>query len=232
MRKASRLFEIIQVLRSAKAPITAAQISERLEVGVRSVYRDIAALQAMRVPIEGERGIGYVLRRGFDLPPLMFTHEEAEAIVLGMALVERTGDRKLARAAVGVLAKVSGAVSAPVRRTMASGALLAWGRSAPSPVDFDFEVVRRAIRDEEKLHIEYRDAQDRISTRIVRPLALAYYADVVVLVAWCELRQAIRDFRVDRVIGCVATGAHFTDEGDRLRSMWAAGFAADRARSS
>ncbi|TIU04531.1 MAG: HTH domain-containing protein, partial [Mesorhizobium sp.] len=99
MRKASRLFEIIQILRLAKKPVTAATIAEQLEVTVRSVYRDIAALQAMRVPIEGGRGIGYILRPGFDLPPLMFSIEEMEAIVLSLALLERTGDDELKQAA-------------------------------------------------------------------------------------------------------------------------------------
>src|ERR1700712_2731159 len=104
MRKASRLFEIIQILRLAKRPVTAADIADKLEVTVRSVYRDIVALQAMRVPIEGERGIGYVLRPGFDLPPLMFSIEEMEAIVLALALLERTGDAELRLAAKQVSA--------------------------------------------------------------------------------------------------------------------------------
>ncbi|WP_198148002.1 helix-turn-helix transcriptional regulator [Elstera litoralis] len=99
MRKAARLFEIIQILKLAKAPVTGAQIAARLEVTLRSIYRDIAALQAMRVPIEGERGIGYILRPGFDLPPLMFTIEETEAVVLGMALIDRTADAALKQAA-------------------------------------------------------------------------------------------------------------------------------------
>src|SRR5689334_2534595 len=98
MRKAARLFEIIQILRLARKPVTAAAIAEALEVTMRSIYRDIAALQAMRVPIEGERGIGYVLRSGFDLPPLMFSIEETEAVMLGLALIERAGDPELTQA--------------------------------------------------------------------------------------------------------------------------------------
>jgi predicted DNA-binding transcriptional regulator YafY len=128
MRKASRLFEIIQLLRLAKRPVTAAVMAEALEVTVRSIYRDIAALQAMRVPIEGGRGIGYILRPGFDLPPLMFSIEEMEAIVLSLALVERTGDAALKQAARRVNQKIAGAVPLPLRQAMEGKALYAWGQ--------------------------------------------------------------------------------------------------------
>ncbi|MDH4440696.1 MAG: HTH domain-containing protein, partial [Rhizobium sp.] len=118
MRKASRLFEIIQILRLAGHPITAQQMADRLEVSERSIYRDIAALQAMRVPIEGERGIGYILRPGFHLPPLMFSVEETEAIVLGMALNKRTGDRDLGEASTRVLDKIAAALPTPLRQAL------------------------------------------------------------------------------------------------------------------
>ena len=120
MRKASRLFEIIQILRLATRPVTAATIAGTLEVTVRSIYRDIAALQGMRVPIEGGRGIGYIMRPGFDLPPLMFSIEETEAIVLSLALLERTGDDELKEAARRVNQKIAGAIPAPLRQTLHS----------------------------------------------------------------------------------------------------------------
>src|ERR1051325_3456498 len=123
MRKASRLFEIIQILRLARLPVTAAEIAARLEVTVRSIYRDIAALQAMRVPVEGERGIGYILRPGFDLPPLMFSIEETDAIVLPLALLDRTGDMELKAAAGRVAEKTAGAVPPPLRQTLSARAL-------------------------------------------------------------------------------------------------------------
>src|SRR5580704_2940472 len=123
MRKASRLFEIIQILRLAKRPITSAEIAERLEVTQRSIYRDIAALQAMRVPIAGGRGIGYILRPGFNLPPLMFSIEETEAIVLALALLDRTGDAGLKQAAKRVNQKIAAAMSPPLRQTMDANAL-------------------------------------------------------------------------------------------------------------
>jgi len=224
MRKASRLFEIIQILRIARRPVTAAAIAQRLEVTVRSIYRDIAALQAMRVPIDGERGIGYILRPGFDLPPLMFTIEETEALVIGLALIERTGDKELTQAAKKVAGKIAAAVPPPLRQLISSRSLHAWGPIAPAPQNIDFTMIRRAIRDEEKLDIDYRDEQGRITRRIIRPLALIYYLDAAVIVGWCELREAIRNFRLDRTQSCRETGLHFRNEGDALRNVWISGW--------
>ncbi|MXN51327.1 HTH domain-containing protein [Shinella sp. AETb1-6] len=225
MRKASRLFEIIQILRLARLPVTAAEIAARLEVTVRSIYRDIAALQAMRVPVEGERGIGYILRPGFDLPPLMFSIEETEAIVLALALLERTGDTELKAAAGRVADKIAGAVPPPLRHTLSARALHAWGSVPRQPEGIDLATVRRAIRDEEKLSIDYRDEYARATERIIRPIALIYYSETANIVAWCELRQAIRNFRADRVKACERTGAYFRSEGDGLRQLWIAGWA-------
>lgn len=224
MRKASRLFEIIQILRLAKAPVTAARMAASLEVTQRSIYRDIAALQAMRVPIEGERGLGYILRPGFHLPPLMFTAEETEAIVLGMALIGRTADLELRKASEQVISKIAAAVPAPMRQALSSRALHAWGTVAQVPGAIDFSMIRRAIRDEEKLSLDYRDEHGQATTRTIRPLALIYYSEVAVIVGWCELRQAIRNFRADRVAGCSPKAEHFKNDGDRLRGLWIAGW--------
>nr|WP_298100000.1 YafY family protein [uncultured Shinella sp.] len=224
MRKASRLFEIIQILRLARLPVTAAEIAARLEVTVRSIYRDIVALQAMRVPVEGERGIGYILRPGFDLPPLMFSIEETEAIVLALALLERTGDTELKAAAGRVADKIAGAVPPPLRQTLSARALHAWGSVPRQPEGIDLATVRRAIRDEEKLLIDYRDEYARATERTIRPIALIYYSETANIVAWCELRQAIRNFRADRVEACERTEAHFRGEGDGLRQVWIAGW--------
>jgi predicted DNA-binding transcriptional regulator YafY len=225
MRKASRLFEIIQILRLARHPVTAAEIAARLEVTVRSIYRDIAALQAMRVPVEGERGIGYILRPGFDLPPLMFSIEETEAVVLALALLERTGDADLRAAAKRVGDKIAGAVPPPLRQTFSARALHAWGAAPAQPEGIDLATVRRAIRDEEKLRIDYRDEHGRATGRTIRPVALIYYAQTANIVAWCDLRAAIRNFRADRVEACVVTGTHFRGEGDGLRQVWISGWA-------
>jgi len=224
MRKASRLFEIIQILRLARKPVTAAEIAAQLEVTVRSIYRDIAALQAMRVPIEGGRGIGYILRPGFTLPPLMLSIEETEAIVLALALLERTGDTELRQAAKQVNRKIAAVVPAPLAGTFSANALHAWGSVAPVPDALDLAMVRRAIRDEQKLALDYRDEYARATERTIRPLALIYYSQTANIVAWCELRQAIRNFRADRVEHCELADSFFRGEGEMLRQLWVQGW--------
>ncbi len=224
MRKASRLFEIIQILRLAKGPVTAATIAEQLEVTVRSIYRDIAALQGMRVPIEGGRGIGYILRPGFTLPPLMLSIEETEAIVVALALLERTGDKGLKQAARQVNRKISAVVPQPLASTFSTNALHAWGSPAPAPSGIDLALLRRVIRDEQKLHLSYSDEEGRDSERTIRPIALIYYSQTANIVAWCELRAAIRNFRADRVADCRPVDAFFTGDGERLRKLWVDGW--------
>lgn len=224
MRKAARLFEIIQILRLANHPITAAKIAERLEVTPRSVYRDIVVLQGMRVPIEGERGIGYILRPGFDLPPLMFSIEETEAIVLALSLLRRIGDRALTDAADRVNDKIAGAIPAPLRRSLTSGALHAWGSMMPAPEGVDVADIRAAIRDERKLAILYRDEQGRESERTIRPAALVYYSAHSLVVGWCELREGLRNFRTDRITTATPLDQFFRGQGDGLRKLWTDGW--------
>ena len=224
MRKASRLFEIIQILRVARRPVTAQTIAETLEVTARSVYRDIAALQTMRVPIEGERGVGYILRPGFNLPPLMFSIEETEAIVLALAMVARTGDSELRQAAKKVSDKIAASLPEPLSKTLSANALHAWGSIAPSPAGIDLSMVRRAVRDEERLDLTYRDETGAETRRQIRPIAVIYYSETMNIVAWCELRQAIRNFRSDRVMACKTTGSFFKMEGERLRQLWMSGW--------
>jgi predicted DNA-binding transcriptional regulator YafY len=224
MRKASRLFEIIQILRLAGKPVTAQTIAEKLEVTMRSIYRDIAALQAMRVPIEGGRGIGYVMRSGFDLPPLMFSIEESEAIVLALRLLQRTGDSELKKAANSVTNKIAAAVPSPLRQVLMGNAIYAWGSIAPEPEGIDLAVIRQAIRDEQKIAIGYRDEQGRDTERVIRPIALIYYSSYANIVAWCELRDGLRNFRADRIRESSTVGAFFAGQGDGLRAQWIAGW--------
>lgn len=224
MRKASRLFEIIQILRLARRPVTAQTIADMLEVTARSVYRDIAALQTMRVPIEGERGVGYILRPGFNLPPLMFSIEETEAIVLALAMVDRSGDAELRQAAKKVSDKIAASLPEPLSKTLSANALHAWGSIAPAPAGIDLATVRRAVRDEERLDLCYSDEGGVETQRRIRPIAVIYYSETVNIVAWCELRHAIRNFRSDRVLDCAATGSFFKMEGEKLRRLWMSGW--------
>lgn len=231
MRPAPRLFEIVQRLRLARGPTTAAALAEALEVTPRTIYRDIAALQAMRVPIEGGRGIGYLLRPGFTLPPLMFTIEETEAMAVSLALMERTPDPALKQAARSAARKLAGAMPPPLARAFDTPALLAWGAAAPVPEAIDLGLVREAIREEVKLDLAYRDTEGRETRRRIRPIALIYYSASANIVGWCELRNDFRNFRSDRVIAAAASAERFTGEGARLRDLWVAGWAVppDRA---
>ncbi len=220
MSRSDRMFEIIQLLRSAERPVTSHELAKTLEVAQRTVYRDIAALQAMRVPIEGEAGIGYVMRAGFDLPPLMFTAEEVEAIVVGLALLRRTGDVGLQAASRGVSAKIAEVLPDQRERGLEDRHLYASAWGADPPGQADLTEIRRAIREETKLRITYTDAQERRSERTIKPLAILYYLEVVVLAAWCELRVGFRHFRLDRIITCETTDDRFLGEGKKLRALW------------
>ena len=223
MRKMSRLLEIVQMLCAARVPLTGADLAERLEVAPRTIYRDIAALQAMRVPVEGERGIGYVLHDGFTLPPLMFTLEEIEALVVALGLLDRRGDADLRDAARRVGEKVTASLPPPLRDRIGNGALRVWGGPTMA-AGLDLALVRQAIREERKLTLLYRDAQGEETERVIRPIALIYYSETANIVAWCEMRADIRHFRPDRVMRAGLEGGHFRGEGDRLRRLWTEGW--------
>ncbi len=222
MRRADRLFDIIQRLRTARGPLTAAAIAEPLEVTVRTVYRDIAALQARRVPIEGAAGIGYVLRRGFDLPPLMFTTEEVDAIVTGVRLLRRLRDPKLQDAADSVLAKVGTVLPEQLRAHLLEAPMYVSSGSTPSAKGVDLAEVRSAIRASRKLRIAYLDAQDRRTQRTIWPIAMAYYVDVTLIAAWCELRNDFRHFRVDRITRSTTLDERFEADHAKLLAAWQA----------
>lgn len=214
MRRADRLFDIIQTLREAAHPVTAATLAEQLEVTPRTIYRDIAALQASRVPIEGAAGLGYVLRRGFDLPPLMFTTEEIDAIAVGVRLLRRLRDPKLQAAAEGVLGKLTIVVPQELRMQLARAPYFVSDGSAPPADGIDLSELRGAIRETRKMSIDYVDEASRHTQRTIWPLALAYYVDVTLIGAWCELRSDFRHFRVDRVVASRLLDERFPDNDD------------------
>jgi predicted DNA-binding transcriptional regulator YafY len=222
MRRADRLFDIIQALRTAKKPMTAATLADQLEVTVRTVYRDIATLQARRVPIEGAAGIGYLLRGGFDLPPLMFTECEIEAIAVGMRMLRRTGDRSLHAAARGVLSKVTSALPDALRQNLAAPPVYVSHRGAPAPANVDLAAVRGAIRDARKLALAYSDGEGERTRRVVWPVAIAYYAESTLICAWCELRGDFRHFRADRIKEVATLTESFAAEATSLRDGWLA----------
>lgn len=222
MRRSDRLFDIIQRLRAARHPMTAAALAEDLEVTVRTVYRDIATLQARRVPIEGAAGIGYMMRRGFDLPPLMFTVEEIEAIAVGARLVARTGDLGLQDAAESVLSKVTVVLPDGLRGQLTSAPIFVSESGAAVPARVDLSAVRRAIREEHKLYIAYEDERGSRSERTVWPIAVAYYVQATLIGAWCELRRDYRHFRADRIVSLAVLEEHYPSDNGRLMAEWLA----------
>ena len=211
MRRADRLFEIIQILRS-KRLVRAKDFAEKLEVSERTIYRDVADLVATGVPIDGEAGVGYVLRGGFDLPPLMFKEQEIEALILGARIVESWADPELAEAAGNVISKVEAVLPERLQRHMNETALLAPSQHYFEPIEFELGALRRALRRKCKVHFCYSDAEARASERTVRPLGLAFFGPVWLLAAWCELRQDFRSFRLDRMRAFAVLEDTFRDE--------------------
>lgn len=222
MRRADRLFDVIQALRTAKGPVTAAALAKQLEVTVRTVYRDVATLQARRVPIEGAPGIGYVLRRGFDLPPLMFTTEEVDAIAVGAKLVRRLRDPALQDAAANVLAKIAIVLPNATRTYFDAAPFYVSEGSARVPEGVDLSEIRGAIRDRRKVRLEYVDEQGQVTRRTVWPIAMAYYVDVTLIAAWCELRADYRHFRVDRIEALNLLDDRYPPDDGRLMAGWLA----------
>ena len=220
MRRSDRLFDIIQCLRTARGPMTAAALAAELEVAVRTVYRDIATLQARRVPIEGAPGIGYLLRRGFDLPPLMFNEEEIEAIFVGARMVNRTGDPALRAAADSVLSKVTVVLPDGLRARLTAAPVYVSASGAPTAERVDLAAVRQAIRYECKLLIDYVDEKGVATRRTIWPLAIAYYVQATLIGAWCELRQDYRHFRADRVDAAQVLEERYPADGGRLMTEW------------
>ena len=219
MRRADRLFEIIQLLRR-KPTVKAREIAAALEVSERTIYRDVRDLMATGVPIEGEAGVGYVLKAGYDLPPLMFKEQEIEALVLGARIVESWADQELAAAATDAIAKIEAVIPQSLRDYMARTALLAPDNHFMEPLSFDLAGLRRAVRSQLKVHFRYQDVLQKPSERTVRPLSLAYFGPVWVLAAWCELRDDFRTFRLDRIAAFSITGERFkTERGKSLHDF-------------
>lgn len=211
MRRADRLLELLQVLRRLTPPVTAAALAQTLEVSVRTVYRDIEALRRLGVGIDGEAGFGYLLTEDHALPPLMFTGPEVEALALGLRKVMAIGDEELAAAAENALTKLGPVLPKPVRTELESGILLAdsytrkgrlaeLARSGAPQRAADPALIRKAAREERKMTIGYRDEQARDTERVIWPLAIAYLDTVDLVLAWCELREDFRTFRLDRFL--------------------------------
>ena len=214
MRRADRLFHIIQLIRGRRLT-TAAYLSKRLEVSERTIYRDVADLQAQGVPLEGEAGVGYRLGAGFDLPPMMFTQEEAKALVASVRLAQAWLDPALATGAQDALGKILCVLPVDARVAAEALAVYAPGGGLPEPAQRMLQTLREAVQERRKIFINYKDQTDKPSERTVRPLGCFYWGKVWTLAGWCELRNDFRSFRVDRVTYVRRLDDQFRDEPGR-----------------
>ena len=220
MRRADRLFQIIQILRRSTRPVTAAALAAELEVSKRTVYRDIADLVGQRVPVEGEAGLGYLLDADYDMPPLMLTSDEIEAVVLGAQLVAKLPDEVLANAARDLIAKVAFATPKHLLPYIVDTSVMAKPALDAENVKVDTRSLRSAIRDGLKLRLQYRSQAGEISSRTVWPVILGYDETYCLLIAWCEARQAFRHFRTDRILNATVLTETIDVRKSDLRRRW------------
>jgi predicted DNA-binding transcriptional regulator YafY len=199
MARSDRLLSLTQALRRRRQPVTAAVLAIETHVSERTIYRDIASLQASGVPVRGEAGIGYVLEPGFDLPPLMFTPEECEALMLGARFVRERGDPGLQRVIDDAISKIESVLPEPLRSALHEGSLYAPVFGTTTVDIIATEDLRRAVRENRKIRIHYRDMTDRETERTIWPVMLGYFDRTRALIGWCELRSDFRTFRTDRM---------------------------------
>ena len=230
MRRADRLFEIVQLLRRARRPVSAQSMADELEVSKRTVYRDMAALIAQRVAITGEAGVGYVLERGFDMPPLMLDIDELDAAVLGASWVASRGEPELARAALNLIAKIEAVVPERLRAHILEPATSVAPVAQPTVEVVRSSLIRSAIRSRHKLFLGYRDNAGEVTERVVWPVLLGYRDAGRILAAWCELRGGFRYFRTDRMTSARVLTDRVLERPAWLRARWRVAMEEDRAR--
>ena len=206
MSRAERLLDLMQSLRLRRRPVAGAALAEELGVSLRTLYRDIASLQAQGALIEGEAGLGYVLKPGFTLPPLMFSLEEVEALALGARWVGGRPDDGLAKAARGALAKIAAVLPPDRADALDWPTLLAGARRAGEAEAAALPLLRQALSEERKLDFSYADKEGRRSRRVVWPVAVGFFDNALMLAAWCETREAFRHFRLDRMTAVAILG--------------------------
>jgi len=217
--RAARLLDLVQILRRHRHPVIGAVLAEELGVSLRTLYRDVATLQAQGAPIEGEAGIGYVLKPGYLLPPLMFTTDEIQALVLGSRWVAGSGDPHLAAAAREALARIGAVLPDDLRDALDTSGLFVIPPGRP-PEALALADLRRALREELKIDIVYRDAEGAPSRRTVWPFALGFFETVRVVAAWCELRDGFRSFRLDRIVEASVRDEHYPRRRRTLEKAW------------
>lgn len=220
MRRTERLFQIIQILRSTRSPITGRELADELEISIRTLYRDMAELTAQRIPITGEAGMGYVLDDGYDMPPLMLTADELEAAALGAAWVASEADPSLARASRDLVTKLSRAIPKELRPIILDASSKAITTRSTVSERFDSALLRHAIRERYKLQLTYTDGKSGTTDRIVWPILIAFLDRNRYLVAWCETRKDYRHFKTDRVQELKVIGEKYPERRAVLIKEW------------
>ncbi len=220
MSRAQRLLDLLQELRRQRHPVSGAALAETLGVSLRTLYRDIATLSAQGAHIDGEPGVGYVLRPGFMLPPMMFSEEEIEALVLGSRWVAERADAPLSDAAINALAKIAAVLPEDLKEDLEDSGLLIGPGDPIAAGDAELPSIRRAIRKEWKLRIAYIDQKGDESRRTIWPFALAFFDRARVVAAWCELRQGYRHFRTDRIAALTVTEKRYPRRRQALLKEW------------
>ena len=220
MSRSERLLDLLQLLRRHRQPVSGSVIAVELGISLRTLYRDIATLQSQGACIDGAPGLGYVMKSGFTLPPLMFSADEVEALVLGSRWVADRGDGRLAAAARDALAKIAAVLPADLRHDLDTSALIVGPGEPITTGDVEVATIRQAIRMEHKLEINYRDAAAKDSLRTIWPFALGFFDRARVVVGWCELRQSIRHFRTDRITSLALSGIRYPRRRQALMKEW------------
>ncbi|SOE18920.1 WYL domain-containing protein [Hoeflea halophila] len=222
MSRAARLLDLLQVFRRYRHPVSGAALAEELGVSLRTIYRDIEALKAQGAAIDGEAGVGFVLKPGFMLPPLMFSEDEIEALVLGSRWVAERADQPLGAAARNALVKIGAVLPPDLRAGLDDSTLLVAGGSPLAAGESELPRIRDAIRRQRKLTIAYADVNGASSERVIWPIALAFFDRARVIVAWCELRNDFRHFRADRVIRLEVETNTYPHRRATLMKQWQA----------
>jgi len=220
MSRTERLLQLLQILRRHRQAVSGQNLAQELNISLRTFYRDIATLQGQGADIAGEAGVGYVLRPGYLMPPLMFSQTEMDALMLGMRWGATFADASLSKAAIDALAKIAAVLPTEQRNNMGAVPLRVGPPASPLFQTEDLSMLRDAIRRERKVEISYRNGAAKQSTRTVWPFAIGYFPDCRIVVAWCEKREAFRHFRTDRLLACTVLDTHYPRRRDEMFRTW------------
>lgn len=220
MNRTERLLTLLQIFRKHRRPVSGQKLADELNISIRTLYRDIATLQSQGADIEGEPGVGYILRPGFFIPPLMFSQTEMEALMLGILWVSTFGDRPLAKAAADVLSKIKEVLPVKIRSGMGAVPLRVGPPISKKCQNEDLSILRDAIRDEFKIKIIYESKDNRQSQSVIWPFAIGYFNNGRILVGWCEQQGTYRHFQTDRIISLTVLNERYPRRRESLFREW------------